>query len=107
MAVILKSFRALADPTRLRLLALLQQDELSVHELQEITRLGQSRISTHLRQLQEAGFLASRREGKRTFYRLNPAVSPEARGFLDLAVRGAGELEERGADAVNLKRILT
>ena len=67
----LKLFRSLADPTRLRILALLERDELSVNELQEITRMGQSRISTHLRQLQEAALLLSRREGKRTFYKLS------------------------------------
>ena len=42
----------LSDPTRLRIVALLERDELSVAELQEITRLGQSRISTHLGLLQ-------------------------------------------------------
>src|SRR5207244_11160593 len=72
MSSTLKSLRALADPTRLRITALLQKDELSVNELQEITRMGQSRISTHLGLLQEAGLLQSRREGKRTFYKLNP-----------------------------------
>ena len=48
MSSTLKSLRALADPTRLRIMALLEKEELSVHELQEITRMGQSRISTHL-----------------------------------------------------------
>ena len=70
MSATLKSLRALSDPTRLRIVALLEQDELSVNELQEITRLGQSRISTHLGLLQDAGLLQSRREGKRTFYKL-------------------------------------
>ncbi len=49
------------------MVALLERDELSVNELQEATRLGQSRISTHLGLLQDAGLLQSRREGKRTF----------------------------------------
>ena len=48
MSSTLKSLRALSDATRLRIVALLEKDELSVNELQEITRLGQSRISTHL-----------------------------------------------------------
>jgi ArsR family transcriptional regulator len=102
----LKSFRALADPTRLRITALLERDELSVNELQEITRLGQSRISTHLRQLQESALLQSRREGKRTFYRLNQNASGPVRDFIQLAVRGASELSEHAADQTNLKRIL-
>jgi ArsR family transcriptional regulator len=66
----LKSLRALSDPTRLRIVALLERDELSVNELQEITRMGQSRISTHLGLLQDSGLVQSRREGKRTFYKL-------------------------------------
>jgi ArsR family transcriptional regulator len=102
----LKSLRALADPTRLRLVALLQKDELSVNELQEITRLGQSRISTHLGQLQEAGLIQSRREGKRTFYRLDGEADPTAREFITLAIRGGKELPEHSADQVNLKRML-
>src|SRR6266568_2868336 len=75
MSATLKSLRALSDPTRLRIVALLERDELSVAELQEITRLGQSRISTHLGLLQDAGLVQSRRDGKRTFYKLNPQAN--------------------------------
>jgi ArsR family transcriptional regulator len=96
----------LSDATRLRIVALLERDELSVNELQEITRLGQSRISTHLGLLQDSGLVQSRREGKRTFYRLNPDADAGAKDFIDLAVRGAQELPERGGDQINLKRIL-
>ncbi len=105
MSFVLKS-RAISDATRLRLIALLEKDELSVQELQEITRLGQSRISTHLRMLQEAGLLQSRREGKRTFYRLNREAGGLAADFLRLAIQGARELPDNAADRVNLKRIL-
>jgi len=106
MSATLKSLRALADPTRLRILALLEKDELSVNELQEVTRLGQSRISTHLGLLAETGLLVSRRDGRRTFYRLNPEADAHAREFLLLALRGAHELPEQAADGVNLKRVL-
>ena len=78
MSAILKSLRALSDPTRLRIMALLERNELSVHELQEITRLGQSRISTHLGLLQESGLLDSRRDGKRTFYKITAAAEGAA-----------------------------
>src|SRR5216684_5800227 len=87
-------------------MALLERDELSVNELQQISRLGQSRISTHLRQLQEAELLQSRREGKRTFYRLRQAPDALAQDFIQLAVRGAREMHEYAADQLNLKRIL-
>ncbi len=104
MSSTLKSLRALADPTRLRLMALLEQEELSVNELQEITRLGQSRISTHLGQLQEAGLVQSRREGKRTYYKLNRTSKKETESLVALAVDGGKELPEHNEDAVNLRR---
>jgi ArsR family transcriptional regulator len=106
MSSTLNSLRALADPTRLRIVALLARDELSVNELQEITRLGQSRISTHLGLLQDAALLQSRREGKRTFYRWKEDADAVAREFIQLAVRGAKETREHTADQLNLKRIL-
>jgi ubiquinone/menaquinone biosynthesis C-methylase UbiE/DNA-binding transcriptional ArsR family regulator len=106
MSSTLKSLRALADPTRLRILALLAKDELSVHELQEVTHLGQSRISTHLGLLQEAGFLESRREGRRCYYRVRAAADAATGEFLQLATRGVEELPEQAADRINLRRIL-
>jgi ArsR family transcriptional regulator len=106
MSSTLKYLRALSDPTRLRIVALLAKDELSVNELQEITRMGQSRISTHLGLLQDSGLVRSRRDGKRTFYKL----SEEGNGtgeFIHLAIRGAKELSEQASDEINLKRILS
>src|SRR6185312_8963370 len=106
MSSTLNSLRALADPTRLRIVALLARDELSVNELQEITRLGQSRISTHLGLLQDAGLLESRREGKRTFYKVNSTAEGPAREIIQLAIRGSDELPEASQDRLNLKRII-
>src|SRR5512135_2048765 len=102
----LRLFRSLADPTRLRIVALLEKEELSVNELQEITRLGQSRISTHLGLLQEAGLVQSRREGKRTFYKLFAETKGVPAEFAQLAIRGACEVPEYNADQINLRRIL-
>jgi ubiquinone/menaquinone biosynthesis C-methylase UbiE/DNA-binding transcriptional ArsR family regulator len=107
MSATLKSLRALSDPTRLRIVALLEHDELSVNELQEITRMGQSRISTHLGLLQESGLVQSRREGKRTFYKWDDDADSVAREFIELAVRGAKEMPECSHDQINLKRILS
>ena len=106
MSSTLKSLRALSDPTRLRIVALLEKDELSVNELQEVTRLGQSRISTHLGLLQDAELVQSRREGKRTFYKLDMQAGGAVGEFIRLAIRGARELPEHGGDQINLKRIL-
>jgi ubiquinone/menaquinone biosynthesis C-methylase UbiE/DNA-binding transcriptional ArsR family regulator len=102
----LKSLRALSDPTRLRIVALLEKDELSVNELQEISRMGQSRISTHLGLLLDSGLVQARREGKRTFYKLAAHANGTTGEFIQLAIRGAKELPEHSGDQINLKRIL-
>jgi ubiquinone/menaquinone biosynthesis C-methylase UbiE/DNA-binding transcriptional ArsR family regulator len=106
MSSTLKSLRALSDPTRLRIISLLEKDELSVNELQEITRLGQSRISTHLGLLLDSGLVQSRRAGKRAFYKLTVAPAGTAAEFLQLAIRGVKELPEHSGDQINLKRII-
>jgi ubiquinone/menaquinone biosynthesis C-methylase UbiE/biotin operon repressor len=68
MASTINLLRLLADPTRLRLLLLLEEEELSVAELQEILGMGQSRISSHLAQLKRAGVVDDRRSGKNVYY---------------------------------------
>ena len=70
-------FRALADPTRQRILRLLITEELNVTELVEILRQPQSTISRHLKVLSSASCIASRREGATTHYRVKPL--PDAR----------------------------
>src|SRR2546429_7153072 len=71
MASTINLLRLLADPTRLRLLLLLEQEELSVAELQQILGMGQSRISSHLAQLKRVGVVADRRVGKKVYYGAN------------------------------------
>ena len=63
-------FRLLSDSTRLRLLMLVDQEELSVAELAAITQLAQPRVSTHLAKLKEAGLVSDRREGVFVYYRM-------------------------------------
>jgi ubiquinone/menaquinone biosynthesis C-methylase UbiE len=63
--------RVLADPTRVRLLALLEREELTVAELSAITRLAQPRVSTHLAKLKEAGLARDRRAGVSAYYRFD------------------------------------
>ena len=60
----------LGDATRLRLLALLDAEELTVAELAQVTRLAQPRVSTHLARLREAGLVVDRREGVSVYYRI-------------------------------------
>ena len=63
-------FRALADPTRLRLLNLIADREICVCYFVEILRTSQPKISRHLAYLRKAGIVASRRDGKWMHYRL-------------------------------------
>ncbi len=68
----------LGDPNRVRLLALLAEEELAVSELTAITELGQSRVSTHLGRLREAGLLRDRRAGNCTFYGVAESIPEPA-----------------------------
>ncbi|MEW6741326.1 MAG: metalloregulator ArsR/SmtB family transcription factor [Planctomycetota bacterium] len=70
--------RLLSDPSRLRLLALLEVEDLTVAELTQITGLTQSRVSTHLAKLKERGLVSDRRVGTSSFYRANERGMPEA-----------------------------
>jgi len=63
-------FRLLSDSTRLRLLMLVDREELSVAELAAITQLAQPRVSTHLAKLKEAGLVSDRRQGVFVYYRM-------------------------------------
>ena len=63
--------RLLADPTRVRLLALLEHEELTVAELAAVLHLAQPRVSTHLAKLKEAGLVRDRRAGVSAYYRAN------------------------------------
>jgi ArsR family transcriptional regulator len=70
--------RLLADTTRLRLLLLLEQEELSVAELSGITQLAQPRVSTHLAKLKESGLVIDRREGVFVYYRICTPIADES-----------------------------
>jgi ArsR family transcriptional regulator len=95
MPSILKSLKLLADPSRLRILLILQQEEVSVAELQDILSMGQSRISTHLAQLKRAEIVEDRRCGKHILYRLAPRTPGS---ILDLLGAGSAELPEAPND---------
>ena len=60
--------KALADDSRLRILHLLDQEDLSGSDLMEVLNMGQSRVSTHLNLLKEVGLVIDRREGRRAVY---------------------------------------
>jgi ubiquinone/menaquinone biosynthesis C-methylase UbiE/biotin operon repressor len=107
MASILKNLRLLADPSRLRILLLVEREELSVAELQEILGMGQSRISTHLAQLKQAGLVEDRRNGKSILYRLKPsALSNGFSQMLDILRQAAAEIPEAEQDSEALRLAL-
>ncbi|WP_395375328.1 ArsR/SmtB family transcription factor [Marinicella sp. W31] len=64
-------FKSLSDESRIRLVLLLEQQELTVAELSEITQLAQPRVSTHLSQLRKLDLVICRKQGVSAFYRLN------------------------------------
>jgi SAM-dependent methyltransferase len=72
IAILQTTLKLLSDPTRLRLVALLSQEELAVHELMSITGLAQSRISNHLSLLKRAGIVRDRKDGNWSFHRVEP-----------------------------------
>jgi ArsR family transcriptional regulator len=107
MASTINFLRLLADPTRLRLLLLLEQEELSVAELQQILGMGQSRISSHLAQLKRAGVVEDRRSGKNVYYGANENGQDSRRARVaELTRTLARELPETARDRTSLKLVL-
>jgi len=94
--------KTLGDETRLRILNLLSQEELSGTDLMEILNMGQSRISTHLTLLREVGLVVDRRAGRRSFY--SEASGPAASFWKE--VQGANQTSpEFQADTEGLEAL--
>jgi ArsR family transcriptional regulator len=74
--------RLLSDPTRVRLLALLEREELTVAELSAVLRLAQPRVSTHLAKLKEADLVRDRRAGVSSYYRYNGELDARENALL-------------------------
>ncbi len=106
MASTLEIIKLVAEPTRLRILLLLQAEELSVAELQEILSAGQSTVSTHLAQLRRANLVEDRRTGKSTFYRIAPNAAPELGSIIGVLEKAASEIPEASEDHGALKLVL-
>ena len=90
--------QTLSDRTRLRILSILTEHEVTVGELQEILSMGQSRISGHLALLRDVGLIQERRDGKRIFSSLRPdaelgAVWDELRRSVRESHQGRADLE--------------
>ncbi len=98
--------KILSDPTRLRLLALVLREELSVAELQEILGMGQSRISSQLALLRTVNLVSDRRDGKKAFYSLRANLPPKTLGVIKAAIESVEESAPIIDDRENLARIL-
>lgn len=68
-------YRVLAEPVRLRLLALAAEEELTIGELAELLEESQSNVSRHAAALRQGGLLQDRREGTRTLVRASAAMA--------------------------------
>src|SRR5260370_36891326 len=92
---------------RLGLLPPLEQEALSVAELQQILGMGQSRISSHLAQLKRAGVVADRRVGKNVYYGANHnGKNAQRERVAEITRLLAPELREGSRDRTSLKLVL-
>src|ERR1700736_4522887 len=106
MSSTLNSLRTLSDPTRTRLMHILQTEELSVAEIQEILGMGQSRISTHLARLKRSRLVQDRRAGKNIYYSWTlsgPIKEPELRNLIRLAV---ADMPQAALDRSSLQHVI-
>lgn len=97
----LKSLKLLSDPTRLRILRLVENESLSVAELQEVLGMGQSRISTQLSLLKTEGLVSDERSGKNNIYTCT--ADPD---LMEVARLAAAEVPEVNADEAALQHLL-
>jgi ArsR family transcriptional regulator len=97
----LKSLKLLSDPTRLRILMLVEHEALFVAELQEILGMGQSRISTQLSLLKTEGLVSDERSGKNNIY-----TCAADSDLMEVARLAAAEVPEVAADETALRHLL-
>src|SRR5208282_468657 len=97
-------FRALGDPTRLRILNLMAEQEVCVCYFTEVIGAPQPKISRHLAYLRKAGIVAARREGKWMHYRLAVPRSPHAASILKSVIEALKQDKELQRDCQRLNR---
>src|SRR5512146_929906 len=101
----LDTLKALADPYRLRLVAVLMRGGVTVQELTAILKVGQSKVSWHLKILTEAGVLAVKRQGTWSYYRAG-GTSPFFAAIRPAMEAGLEDLPERPADLAAVAAVL-
>lgn len=104
MKDVVKIFKALADPTRLRIMLLLLRKELCVCELTFILGMEQSRVSHHMRVLRDAGIAEDVRDGRWIIYRVPEGARALLEGLVSGGLRERIELSrEAASDAGKLE----
>lgn len=100
-------FRAVGDPSRLRILLLVQGMELAVGEIAQVLQQSQPRVSRHLRILEEAGLIERVREGAWVFVRLGAAAisGPVLELITTLAAKDIGGDDVGAADRARLSEV--
>src|ERR1700754_1366590 len=101
---VVRLLAALADPTRLRLLNLMDGREVCVCYFVEILKQGQPKISRHLAYLRRAGIVVARRDGKWMHYRIEPPADPRATSILDATLKSFEADRSMQADLARLGR---
>jgi ArsR family transcriptional regulator len=97
-------FAALADPTRLRLLNMMDGREVCVCYFVEILKQGQPKISRHLAYLRRARIVEARRDGKWMHYRIERPDDPKAASILDATLRSFKADRDMQADLARLDK---
>jgi ArsR family transcriptional regulator len=91
-------FKALADQTRLRILALLGSDEVCVCNIHDTLGLPQPTVSRHLAYLRRTGLVDARREGVWMHYRVSASLDPVVQGVVGAAVHALTHVPTTGRD---------
>lgn len=99
--------KALADPTRVRILMALRERELCVCELCDALKVTQSTLSTHLQFIREAGLVRARKHGKWMYYAIAPGAKRQVESLFQLFARSMEDDPSLGRDAKRLSQRLT
>lgn len=97
-------FRALADGTRLRILALLLEGEICVCEIHDTLRLPQPTVSRHLAYLRRSGLVATRRQGLWIHYRLADLEDTVLKTMTDIVTHALGHVDVIAKDAARRQK---
>jgi len=105
-SALLDQLPALVDPTRVRLLHVLAQHELTVGELCSVVQLPQSTVSRQLRTLSDESWVTTRAEGTSRYYRMNPDLGDSARQLWDLVAIDLASDQQAIAHAERVRAVL-